>query len=154
MTRLDPAKLHVRFAMGVAPDAPLVPRRYTLTHSDISGDLFLTIAREVDQEQISGWYTRLMRDEVVAEWQDGERGPALHVLCHVSGGLVIGSAAMRYRIFRRELDLVLEAFRWGDAALFGARPELDRAPIWIHFASSHRRYQKTEGWGTPSEYRA
>ncbi len=130
-----------------------MPRHYTLTHSDSTGDLFLTIAPEVDQKQISGWYTRLMRDEVVAEWQEGEEGPSLHVFCHVSGGIAFGSAAMRYGIFQREVPLVLEAFRFGDAGLFEARPEMDQAPIWIHFQSTNRRYQKMERWGTPAGYR-
>ena len=154
MSRLNPAKLHVQFATGIMPKGPLTPRRYTLTHSDSTGDLFLTVAPEVNQKQISGWYTRLMRDEVVAEWQESEDGPALHVFCHVSGGFVIGSAGMRYAIFQRELPLVLEAFRFGDRRLFEARPELDKAPIWIHFHSTDRRYRKIERWGTPSEYRA
>ena len=154
MSRLNPAKLHVQFATGIMPKGPLTPRRYTLTHSDSTGDLFLTVAPEVNQKQVSGWYTRLMRDEVVAEWQESEDGPALHVFCHVSGGFVIGSAGMRYSVFQRELLLVLEAFRFGDRGLFEARPELDKAPIWIHFQSTDRRYRKIERWGTPAEYRA
>jgi hypothetical protein len=153
MSRLNPRKLHVQFAPGVMPQGPLTPRRYTLTHSDSTGDLFLTIAPEVERKQIAGWYTRLMRDEVLAEWQEGKEGPALHVFCHVSGGFIFGSAGMRYGIFQRELPLVLEAFRWGDGGLFEAEPELDRAPIWIHFQSTDRRFQKTERWGTPAEYR-
>ena len=64
MSRLNPAKLHITFREGAAPDGPLIPRRYTLTHSDQTGDLFLTIGPEVNHAQISGWYTRLMRDEV------------------------------------------------------------------------------------------
>lgn len=68
MGRLNPRKLHVRFAAGGTPQGPLTPRRYTLTHSDSTGDLFLTIAPEVDRKQIAGWYTRLMRDEVLAQW--------------------------------------------------------------------------------------
>jgi hypothetical protein len=153
MSRLNPAKLHVRFAEGSAPDGPLSPRRYTLTHSDQTGDLFLTIAPEVDQDQISGWYTRLMRDEVTAEWRSDPEGPSLHVYCHVSGGFAFGGAAMRDRIFRRELPLVLEAFRFGDSALFSAWPELDQAPIWIHFQSANPRYDKIERRGTPAEYK-
>ncbi len=153
MSRLDPAKLHSKLADRVTPEGPLTPRCYTLTHSDSTGDLFLTIAPEVDRKQIAGWYTRLMRDEVVAEWQEDEAGPALHVYCHVSGGFVFGSAGMRYGIFQRELPAVLEAFRFGDVGLFGARPELDRAPIWIHFQSTSRRYHRTERWGMPADYR-
>jgi len=153
MTRLQPDKLHTQFAAGTTPEEPLFPRRYTLTHSDSTGDLFLTVAPEVDQKQISGWYTRLMRDEVVAEWQQSPDGPALHVFCHVSGGVAFGAAAMRDDIFRRELPLVLEALRFGDAALFQSRTELDGAPVWIHFDSADPRYHKTERWGTPSDYR-
>ncbi len=154
MSRLDPEKLHVQFAAGTTTEGPLNPRRYTLTHSDTTGDLFLTIAPEVDREQISGWYTRLMRDEVLAEWQEGEDGPKLHLFCHVSGGLAFGAAGMRDRIFRHELPLALEALRMGDRGLFEAKPELDRAPIWIHFQSANRCYHKTERWGTPANYRA
>ncbi|RPJ28417.1 MAG: hypothetical protein EHM35_13720, partial [Planctomycetaceae bacterium] len=92
MSRLRPEKLHVRFAGTPAPDGPLAPRRYTLTHSDTSGELFLTVGSDYDKGQISGLYTRLMRDEVLAEWRGGEDGPVLHVFCHVSGGLALGPA--------------------------------------------------------------
>lgn len=153
MSRLDPEKLHVRFAPEVTAEGLLSPRCYTLTHSDSTGELFLTVAPEVDSKQISGWYTRLMRDEVVAEWRESPEGPALHLFCHISGGLVFGSAGMRYGIFQRELPLVLETLRFGDAGLFEARPELDQAPICIHFRSTDRRYHKTERWGTPGDYR-
>jgi hypothetical protein len=153
MSRLRPEKLHVHFGGGVAPGGPLAPRRYTLTHSDTSGDLFLTVGLEYDRQRISGLYTRLMRDEVLAEWREDEEGPALHVFCHVSGGLAFGMAGWRYAIFRRELPLVLEAFRHGDRALFAAHPALDGAPIRVHFRSSQRRYRRIERWGTPADYR-
>jgi hypothetical protein len=154
MSRLKPSKLHVRFAGGVTPEGPVVPRRYTLTHSDSTGELFLTIGTDYDREQISGWYTRMMRDEVLAEWVEEEDGPALHVHCHVSGGLVFGWAGMRDAIFRQELPLVLESFRYGDGELFATHPELDEAPIRIHLHSHLKRYNRVEEWGTPEAYRA
>jgi hypothetical protein len=153
MSRLKPSKLHVRFIAGTTPEGPVVPRRYTLTHSDSTGELFLTIGVDYDREQISGWYTRTMRDEVLAEWVEEEGGPALHVHCHVSGGLVFGWAGMRDAIFRQELPLVLESFRYGDAGLFTAHPDLDQAPIQIHFHSHRARYDQVEEWGSPGEYR-
>lgn len=153
MSRLRPEALHVRFARGVAPDGPLMPRRYTLTHSDTTGDLFLTVGLDYDRGQISGWYTRLMRDEVLAEWREDDDGPSLHVFCHVSGGLAFGTAGWRYAIFRRELPLVLEAFRYGDRALFAAHPELDGAFVRIHFQARQRRYRRVERWGTLADYR-
>jgi hypothetical protein len=69
VSRLDPRELHVQLASEVTPEGSLSPRRYTLTHSDSTSDLFLTLAPEVDWKQISGWYTRQMLDEVVAEWR-------------------------------------------------------------------------------------
>jgi hypothetical protein len=153
MSRLRPEQLHVRLADGAGEDGPLTPRRYTLTHSDRTGDLFLTIGADYDREQIAGWYTRLMRDEVLAEWGEDRLGPSLSVHCHVSGGLVVGSAAWRDEIFRRELPLVLEALRFGDRGLFEARPEVDEAPIWVSFHASQARYHRRELWGKPADYR-
>ncbi|MGD9049024.1 MAG: staygreen family protein [Anaerolineae bacterium] len=48
---------------------------------------------------------------------------------------------------------MLEAYRYGDRTLFAAHPELDRAPIRVHFRSSRRRYRRRERWGTPADYR-
>ncbi|MHB9031475.1 MAG: staygreen family protein [Anaerolineae bacterium] len=153
MSCLNPAQLHTKFSAGTTRFSPIIPRCYTLTHSDQTGDLFLTIGPTIDQKQISGWYTRLMRDEVTAEWQLEKGAASLHLYCHVSGGFVFGSATMRYNIFRRELPLVLEAFRFGDSALYIARPELDQAVIWIHFNSTQSRYRKIENWGTPAKFK-
>ena len=129
-----------------------MPRCYTLTHSDRTGELFLTIGPEHDRAQVANWYTRLMRDEVLAEWQEGQEGPALHVHCHVSGGLIVGSARWRDAIFRHELPGVLQAFRHGDGALYVAHPPLDAAPVWVHFHASDPAYDRVEQWGTPSQY--
>jgi hypothetical protein len=152
MSRLNPEKLHVRFVSNVTPERPTTPRRYTLTHSDRTGDLYLTIGSDYDQQQIAGWYTRLMRDEVLAEWREEEEGLALHVHCHVSGGLVFGLAGCRYAIFQHELPLALEAIRFGDRRLFESQPALDQASILVHFHATQRRYNRTESWGVPGDY--
>jgi Staygreen protein len=153
MSRLLPSKLHVAFAVPTTAEQLLLPRRYTLTHSDATGDLYLSIGQDFDRRQISGIYTRLMRDEVLAEWRRDAAGVGLHVYCHVSGGLVFGSAGMRDAIFRRELPLVLEAFRYGDRALFEVLPDMERWPIWVHFMASVRRYKRVERWGVLADYR-
>jgi len=92
MNRLNPQKLHANYLLGVKPETPILPRRYTLTNSDVTGNLYLTIGSNYNLKQISGWYTRFMRDEVLAERKDNKEGPSLHVYCHVSGGLVFGRA--------------------------------------------------------------
>lgn len=153
MSRLRPEKLNVRFLSGATPEGPVMPRRYTLTHSDATGDLFLTIGLSFNRPQISGWYTRLLRDEVLAEWIEAQDSLSLHVHCHVSGGLVLGTAGWRDGIFRRELPLVLEALRFGDKVLYSLHPLLDQAPIHVHFHATQGRYNRVEQWGIPSDYR-
>ncbi len=152
MERLNPGKLHVKFLTGTALENLILPRLYTLTHSDMTGDLFLSIGNEYDSKQISKLYTRLMRDEVLAELSSDASSFSFRVYCHVSGGFVLGTAKFRYKIFQSELPLVLEAIRYGDRILFKHNPELDNAPVFIHFKSSDRRFNKVENWGTMLEY--
>lgn len=153
MTRLIPEKLHVKYLPVASPDTPVASRYYTLTHSDSTGDLFLSIGSCYDTKQTSKLYTRLMRDEVLAELKIDSEGLSLNVYCHVSGGLVFGRAKWRYKIFCSELSLVLEAIRFGDKAFFDQDPKLDQAPVLVHFRSTDKRYSKTENWGFLGDYK-
>jgi len=153
MKRLNPKKLHVAYLTGANPEDLVLPRRYTLTHSDITGELFLTISNEYDTKQTSSLYTRLMRDEVLAELTIEEEGLVFRVYCHVSGGFVFGTAKLREAVFRHELPLVLETVRFGDRNLFEKIPHLDNTPVLIHFQSTDNRFNKVENWGTMADYR-
>jgi hypothetical protein len=152
MGRLNPNKLHISYLTGTDPENFVLPRRYTLTHSDRTGELFLSIGNQYNTRQISKLYTRLMRDEVLAELiSKGERLEFI-VYCHVSGGLVIGPPGWRYNIFRSELPLVLEAIRYGDRTLFEINTKLDYVPVYIYFQSTKKRFNNIEQWGTMSDY--
>ncbi|RPJ57022.1 MAG: hypothetical protein EHM12_09645 [Dehalococcoidia bacterium] len=152
MNRLNPKKLHVTYLSGTTPEKFTLPRRYTLTHSDRTGELFLSIGNQYDTGQISKLYTKLMRDEVLAELINNGDSLEFKVYCHVSGGFVVGTASWRYGIFRSELPLVLEAIRYGDRALFEQNTKLDNIPINIHFQSTKKRFNNVEQWGIPSDY--
>jgi len=153
MKRLNPQKLHVAYLTGTTPEDLVLPRRYTLTHSDITGKLFLTISNAYNTKQTSRLYTRLMRDEVLAEFIKEEDGLVFRVYCHVSGGFAFGIAKWRYAVFRHELPLVLEAIRFGDRNLFEKIPNLDNTPVLIHFQSTDKRFNNVENWGTMADYR-
>jgi hypothetical protein len=153
MQRLQPEKLHVYFLPGTSPEILKLPRRYTLTHSDRTGDIHLTIGPEWDKEQISGWYTRCLRDEILGEILNNGEKPVLKIHCHVSGGMALGTARWRYGIFRRELSLVLEAIREGDGILFQENPGLDDMPVTISFHAHKKQYNREEAWGTIGQYR-
>ena len=149
MSQLDPRKLHVTFASA----GEMPARRYTLTHSDLTGDLFLTIGPDYDRKQISGFYIRLMRDEVLAELTRDPDGPCLHVYVHVSGGLAFGGAGWRNDILHYHMPMVLEAIRHGDRDHFAAHPELDKASVRVHFHSHLSHYNAVEEWEPLETYR-
>ena len=152
MSQLNPDKLHIKFADGAQPGLFALPRAYTLTHSDTSGDLFLTIGNGYVRSQISGFYTRWMRDEVLAEWSVADGRYMLHLYCHVSGGFVLGPAGWRLHIFRRHLPLVMQALRHGDVGIYDAKPALDKAEVFVHFKASQARYNLVEDWGKMGDY--
>jgi hypothetical protein len=67
--------------------------------------------------------------------------------------MVLGRAGLRSSIFRREMPLVLEAIRYGEKQLFTVNPDLDDAPIIIHFQSSKDKFNKVEEWGFLRDFR-
>ncbi|KAB1217153.1 Protein STAY-GREEN, chloroplastic [Morella rubra] len=130
-----------------------LPRTYTLTHSDITSKLTLAISQTINNSQLQGWYNRLQRDEVVAEWKKVKGKMSLHVHCHISGGhfLLDLFARFRYFIFCKELPVVLKAFFHGDGSLFNNYPELQEALVWVYFHSNIPEFKKVECWGPIKE---
>ncbi|XP_059645246.1 protein STAY-GREEN homolog, chloroplastic-like [Cornus florida] len=126
-----------------------LPRTYTLTHSDVTSKLTLAISQTINNSQLQGWYNRLQRDEVVAEWKKVKGLMSLHVHCHISGGhfLLDLCARLRYFIFYKELPVVIKAFVHGDGNLFNHHPELEAAFVWVYFHSNIPEFNKVECWG-------
>ena len=138
-------------------------RRYTLTHNDLTGYLTLSIGKEYNHNQLSGWYTKILRDEVLAEWivsrsfgagsrssPDGAAGLIyeLHVYCHVSGEeLWPAPAGLRSFIFQREMTLVLDTIAYADREMIGSDPVLESALVYVHLASDLEPLNKKIAWG-------
>lgn len=155
MSDLQAKKLHVTFRQRTSPRPPSLslPRRYTLTHSDRTGDMFLTIGADYDRRQIAGLYTRLMRDEILAELADDGQGISMRIYCHVSGGLAFGTAGWRNGILLHHMRTVIEALCYGDRDLIDQHPELQQAKVRVFFKSSQLKYNRVEDWGVVGTYR-
>lgn len=147
MSRLDPAKLHVEY-VGVTTTEPITPRRYTLTHSDVTADLYLSIGLDFAYLKLNP-----MRDEVMGEWIQNDDSYIYYVYLFVNGQFISGDKAIREAVFRRELPIALEAIRYGDNEFFNAHPELDYVPIIVYFLSTDAMFNKVENWGTFSDYK-
>jgi len=145
---LKPDKLKVEFREEVSKTEPVIGRKYTLTHSDVTADLYLAIGQQFAYDRINA-----MRDEVLAEWRSNNGQPYLYVYVYLDDKSGSEIAKQRDTIFRRELPLALEAIRYGDRDFFSEHPGLDYAQIWIHFDSENPEYSRFEYQGRPLDYK-
>lgn len=140
-------KLFVSFKSGIKKTEPIVSRCYTMTHSDETQDLFVTIGVVYDWDKITS-----MRDEVLAEWVKEDGKYKMNVYLHVDGENGLKETKIRDGIFRNELPLALTSIRYADRKLFSKNNYLDNAPIIVHFNSKLDEYNKIENWGIFKEY--
>ena len=144
---MDHSRLHISFVDGTGPVGPVVPRRYTLTHSDRTGHLFVSVGEEYDAGALRSWQVRLERDEVLGEWAVDEGRPRLDLHMAAQGGLpIFGTGRMRVGIFRHYRELVLETLATADAAQTAAHPQLEGAPVVARFHWRRGRLE-SEDWG-------
>lgn len=150
MSSFNKEKLYVQTCYGSpALQQSILPRRYTLTHSDDTGELFLTIGNDFAWAKIN----MEMRDEVLGEWSRVGDALYFNVYLYIDQGKYDEqTATKRNDIFRRELSLALTAIRYGDSALFNQYPYLDHVMLVVHFMSSYPQFASQENWGTFSNY--
>lgn len=145
MANFRPERLSVQFKNGVQKREFTLPRKYTLTHSDLTGELFLTIGTEFALDNINVE----LRDEVLGEWIPYGNYLFFNVYLYIDSlDHNLNTAIKREQIFRRELPLALTAIRYGDRFLFHQYPALDSSHIVVNFISSYPELAKQENWGT------
>lgn len=148
MRELNPQKVFVQYRDMMKPYKPVLGRKYTITHSDTTAQLFVFVAENYADDQI----TR-MRDEVKISWEEYKKGLALIGSVLVEGEGVIGIAYIRNNIFYKEMPTALQALRQADRFLFDQEPNLDNTPVFIHFISSNPAYDKTYDFGVIGLYK-
>lgn len=149
MNKLDPKKLKVELGCCITNVYPILDRKYTLTHSDKTGELFLYIDNNFNYDKIDS-----NRDEVLFEWKLINNMPHLYGYVHITNGdFNEEQAKKRMEIFLKELPLAIEALRYGDRNIFKKHPDLDAAPIYIRFRSSIQKFNKMKYFGIPADYR-
>lgn len=150
MSKFNPERLTVEYRDNVTTTEPIISRCHTLTHSDFTGDLFLTIGTQFAWDQVN----MANRDEVLGIWKT-EADPRLYynVFVYVDKEEHdFDTALKRNEVFRRELPLALTAIRYGDRFLFENYPALDYASIIVTFISRFPQLFLQENWGTFSHY--
>ena len=133
LLKFDPKRCSVFFldTHRSAPE-PGRERRYTLTHNDVTRHLTMSVAPDFNGGQTAVWITRVLRDEVLAEWKED----GLHVHCFVSvenHWWLDWASALRSTVFRQKLPLVLDFLRYAERELLAQKPGLLDAPVFVHF---------------------
>ena len=149
MNKLNPERLSVEYRDGVNATEPVISRHHTLTHSDDTGELFLTIGTQFAWDKVN----KDMRDEVIGEWKTN--GYYIYYNANVMvniEGQDFNTAMRRYEVFRRELPLALTAIRYGDRFIFDVYPALDNGLIIVNFISTYPQLNTQEIFGTFSSY--
>lgn len=141
-------KVYTEFREPTKPLTPSMPRKYTMTHSDETGDLFVVVSTNYAEDKINK-----TRDEVRLEWAQIGARPILYGEVLIDGKNVPGNAKVRDTIFKKEMPLALQAIRYGDRAFFEANASRDLVPIMIQFISSNPTYNKLYSFGTMNDYK-
>lgn len=148
MRKLNPLKVFVQYRDRMKPYEPVNGRKYTITHSDTTAELFVFVAENYAKDQITS-----MRDEVRVAWEQDKKGLALIGSVIVDGIGVIGNTYIRDKIFFNEMPTALQALRQADRFLFDEEPNLDDTPVFIHFISSNPAFDKTYDFGVIGIYK-
>ncbi|MCM2535381.1 staygreen family protein [Neobacillus pocheonensis] len=120
-----------------------------MTHSDITGELFLSIGCSYNLSVIN----KNLRDEFLAEWISLKGHYLLRGKVYVSGGEFDESTSIRrFQIFQREATLALTAIIYADRKFFTLHPNLSNSPIFIQFNSTFPQLNQELYYGTPRQY--
>ena len=145
--------INVNMDSGVVECGEVPTRRYTMTHDDTNGALRLSIGSDFNREQMSGWYQKVMKDEVLAEWLVGavSKKPELHVYCRVSGYHVWPAPPqVRNYIFQRDMNLVLESINHAEREVHNnnyTSSLYSRANVYVHMVSDVSSLNQEILWG-------
>lgn len=149
MNIFDPSKLTFKINAPATEFRPIEGRKYTLTHTDATGQLFLSIGNDYN----ASLFNSKLRDEVLAEWMPKMGEYMLWGRVYVSGGeFDKKNAKVRFLIFQKELDLAFKAIIYSDQILFTYYPWLLDSPIYIQYESIFPEFNKINYMGTPRKY--
>ena len=145
---LNPQKVFVQYRDSISPYDPVIDRKYTITHSDTTGELFVFVATNYAEDQVTN-----MHDDVKIGWVQAEKRLLLVGSVLIDEAGVVGNTEVRNKIFISEMPTALKALRQADRFLFQKYPDIDSTPVYVHFISENPTYDKTYNWGPIGSYK-
>lgn len=143
----NPDMLETTFVKPITMYNPIKGRKYTLTHSDDTGIMFLTIANEYNYSAIN----QVLRDELLGTWKIYNNRFKLFFYAYV-GDSDYFTCLTKYKAFKYHMNLALQAIIYGDKELIKKYPELINCPIYIKFDSFIPMFNNYEFYGYVKDY--
>lgn len=141
-------RVFAQYRDNMNPYKPINGRKYTITHSDTTAELFVFIAENFAENQVTK-----LRDEVKLAWERNRNDYVLKGFVVIDGKDIKGDSALRNEIFYNEMPIALQAMRQADRFLFEQNTFLDSAHVFIKFISENPRYNKIYDFGCIGNYR-
>ena len=148
MREINPRKVFVQYRDIMKPYEPVRDRKYTITHSDTTGELFVFVSENYAEDKITK-----LRDEVRIVWGQYNNQLALIGTVIVDSNDIAGDPYIRNSIFYNEMPIALQALRQADRFLFEKYYNLDSTPVYIRFISSNPEYNKIYDFGNIGMYK-
>ena len=141
---------HVLYLDHTTSRTPTYGRKHTLTHSDETGELFLSIGHHYDIKAINWEF----RDEVIGEWKQFEDGSPYWIgKAFVSDeSYRYEDAKRRFEIFQREMEHALSGIFVGDRLFFAYHPQWLNAPVYVQYESNFKEFHTIIQYGTPRRF--
>lgn len=144
----NPDKLETTFVEPMTPYGPIEGRKYTLTHSDETGMLFLDIAGEYNYNMIN----ENLRDELLGRWNLIDDSFYSLLLYAYVGYTDYYTSLEKYNSFKYHMEIALQAIVYGDRELLNKYPTLLNSPIYVKFESSIPMFDGYEFFGNVKDY--
>lgn len=144
----DPNMLETNFIEPVTSIKPIKDRKYTLTHSDTTGMLFLDVGIEYNYSAIN----KDLRDELLGKWKVFDYNSYILIFYAYVGDSDFSSASMKYAAFKYHLNSALQAVFYGDRDLLNEYHHLLNTPIYIKFDSDIPIFNNYEPYGYVKNY--
>ena len=148
MKELEPQKVFVQYRGLMRPYEPVKNRKYTITHSDTTAELFVFVADSYAEDQVNE-----IRDEVRIGWEHNKKGFVLLGTVVVDAAGITGGPTLRNEIFLREMPTALQALRQADRFLFNRIPTLNKSLVFIKSISNIPEYNKIYNFGAIGDYK-
>ncbi len=147
MSDIDKSKVLVEYRDGVCEKSPVIGRKYTVTHSDVTGELYVTIGREYATDLFSE-----IRDELLLTIFCCDNSVRIRGVVQLDVAGKAFDREKRMQIFTNEMSKALQAVRYADHEFFEKHKFLDYEPILLRFASKDTRYDRIYHFGSMRDY--